>query len=110
MLFLSTISRREKQLFVILKRGCRIETEEEGAYGGTIEDREIGGCLSACGPGAEHRERYLALARGRQTKAQMRLLWRRRKALMEELHLVQKQVDRIDFLLRSLERADEIKE
>ena len=29
---------------------------------------------------------------------------------MEELHLVQKQVDRIDFLLRSLERADEIKE
>lgn len=77
---------------------------------GTMEDREIGGCLSACGLGAEQRERYLALARGGQTKEQMRLLWRRRKALMDDLHLVQKQVDRIDFLLRSLERADEIKE
>lgn len=77
---------------------------------GTMEDREISGCLSACGLGAEQRERYLALARGGQTKEQMRLLWQRRKALMDDLHLVQKQVDRIDFLLRSLERADEIKE
>ena len=77
---------------------------------GTMEDREISGCLSACGLGAEHRERYLALARGGQTKAQMRLLRRRPQALLEERHLVQKQVDCIDFLLRSLERADEIKE
>ena len=77
---------------------------------GIREDREINGCLGACGLGAEQRERYLALARGGQTKMQMRLLWRQRKTLMEDLHLVQKQVDRIDFLLRSLERADEIKE
>ena len=53
---------------------------------GTMEDREISGCLSACGLGAEQRERYLALARGGQTKEQMRLLWQRRKALMDDLH------------------------
>lgn len=69
-----------------------------------MEDREILGWLNACGFRGEPRERYLALARAGRTEAQIRLLWRQRGLLMERLHTVQKQVDRIDFMLCALER------
>ena len=42
---------------------------------GTMEDREISGCLSACGLRAEQREWYLALARSGQTKDRLPALF-----------------------------------
>ena len=75
-----------------------------------MEDQEIIGCMNACGFQSELRERYLVFAKGGQTKAQIRLLWQQRKLLMDDLHTVQKQVDCIDFIIRSLERSGQMKE
>lgn len=75
-----------------------------------MEEQEIIGCLNACGFQSELRERYLVFARSGQKKAQIRLLWQQRKRLMESLHTVQKQVDCIDFIIRSLERTEQTKE
>ena len=52
----------------------------------------------------------MIFVRGGQTKAQIRLLWQQRKLLMDDLHTVQKQVDCIDYIIRSLERAEQTKE
>lgn len=68
------------------------------------------GCLDACGFQSELRERYLACARDGRRNAQIRLLWQQRKRLMGDLHTVQKQVDCIDYIIRSLERAEQTKE
>lgn len=75
-----------------------------------MEDQDIIGCLNACGFQSELREQYLVFAKGGQTKAQIRLLWQQRKLLMEDLHTIQKQVDCIDFIIRSLERNGQMKE
>ena len=75
-----------------------------------MENQEIIGCMNACGFQSELRERYLVFAKGGQTKAQIRLLWQQRKLLMDDLHTVQKQVDCIDFIIRSLERSGQMKE
>ena len=75
-----------------------------------MEDQEIRSCLNACGFQSEQRERYLIFVRGGQTKAQTRLLWQQRKLLLDDLHTVQKQVDCIDYIIRSLERAEQTKE
>lgn len=75
-----------------------------------MEDLEIIGCLNACGFKAELRKRYLVFAEGGQTNAQIRLLRQQRKLLMDDLHTVQKQVDCIDFIIRSLERTEHMKE
>ena len=75
-----------------------------------MEDQEIIGCLNACGFQSDLRERYLIFAKSGQTKAQIRLLWQQRKLLMDDLHTVQKQVDCIDYIIRSLERTKQMKE
>jgi hypothetical protein len=75
-----------------------------------MEKKDILGCMNACGFKSELRERYLIFAENGQTKAQIRLLWQQRKLLMEDLHTVQKQVDCIDFIIRSLERTEQRKE
>ena len=75
-----------------------------------MEDPEIIGCLDACGFQSELRERYLACARDGRRKAQIRLLWQQRKRLMDDLHTVQKQVDCIDYIIRSLKRNGQMKE
>lgn len=75
-----------------------------------MECEETIDCLNACGFRSELRERYLVFAKDGQIQAQIRLLWQQRKLLMDDLHTVQKQVDCIDFIIRSLERAQKMKE
>lgn len=75
-----------------------------------MEDQEIIGCLNACGFQSGLRERYLVFAKDGQTKDQIRLLWQQRKLLMDDLHTVQKQVDCIDYIIRSLKRNGQMKE
>lgn len=75
-----------------------------------MEEQEIIGSLNACGFQSELRGRYLAFVKSGQTKAQIRLLWQQRKLLMDALHTVQKQVDCIHYIIRSMERKEQIKE
>lgn len=57
-------------------------------------------CLLDCGFPGESRRQYLHCATDR-----LPLLYRQRKALMDDLHAVQRKVDAVDYLIRAVERA-----
>ncbi|ERI99683.1 MULTISPECIES: hypothetical protein [Eubacteriales] len=57
-------------------------------------------CLLDCGFPGEARRQYLRCATDR-----LPLLYRQRRALMDDLHAVQRKVDAVDYLIRAVERA-----
>ncbi len=59
--------------------------------------------LKDCGFKAEGIEEYLQYVQNHHTAEQLRLLNAQRKELMNHLHTAQKQVDVVDFMIRSLE-------
>lgn len=62
--------------------------------------------LKDCGFQAAAAEEYLQYAREQRQTEQLRLLNRQRRKLMDDLHTAQKQVDVVDFMIRSLEEKD----
>ena len=58
--------------------------------------------LRDCGFPEEAAAQYLAWARQGNTGALLGLLYRQRKAAMEELHGAQRRVDILDYMIRSL--------
>jgi len=62
--------------------------------------------LRDCGFKAAAAEEYLQYAREQRQTEQLRLLNLHRRKLMGDLHTAQKQVDVMDFLIRSLEEEN----
>ena len=60
--------------------------------------------LKDCGFETEDTERYLEYAEEHRAAEQLRLLNRQRRKLMDELHMVQKQVDVVDFMIYSVKQ------
>lgn len=62
--------------------------------------------LRDCGFPEEAAAQYLAWARQGNTGALLGLLYRQRKAAMEELHGAQRRVDILDYMIRSLREPE----
>lgn len=62
--------------------------------------------LRDCGFPEEADAQYLAWARQGNTGALLGLLYRQRKAAMEELHGAQRRVDILDYMIRSLREPE----
>ena len=62
--------------------------------------------LRDCGFPEEAAAQYLAWARQGTTGALLGLLYRQRKAAMEELHGAQRRVDILDYMIRSLREPE----
>ncbi len=62
--------------------------------------------LRDCGFPEEAAAQYLAWARQGNTGALLGLLYRQRKAAMEALHGAQRQVDILDYMIRSLREPE----
>ena len=62
--------------------------------------------LRDCGFPEEAAAQYLAWARQGDTGALRALLYRQRKAAMEELHGAQRRVDILDYMIRSLREPE----
>lgn len=62
--------------------------------------------LRDCGFPEETAAQYLAWARQGNTGALLGLLYRQRKAAMEELHGAQRRVDILDYMIRSLREPE----
>ena len=66
-------------------------------------------CLDDCEFKEELRGQYLDYMKERRIKDMVRVLNKQRKLLMDDLHAVQRQVDKLDFVIRCLEQAEEMK-
>ncbi len=62
--------------------------------------------LRDCGFPEEAAAQYLAWAQQGNTGALLGLLYRQRKAAMEELHGAQRRVDILDYMIRSLREPE----
>lgn len=62
--------------------------------------------LRDCGFPEEAAAQYLAWARQGNTGALLGLLYRQRKAAIEELHGAQRRVDILDYMIRSLREPE----
>lgn len=60
--------------------------------------------LRDCGFDKEDTEQYLECAAEYRIIEQLRLLNRKRKKLMDDLHMAQKRVDTVDFMIRSVKQ------
>ena len=73
--------------------------------GGPLHDEaSLREALAACGCDAARIEQCAALAREGRLADEERLLARQRRALMEEVRAEQRKVDRLDYVLRAIER------
>ncbi len=62
-------------------------------------------CLADCGCCEQTVQEYLACGAENRTADQLRLLQQHRRVLMDSLHLAQRRVDAVDFLICSLEQS-----
>lgn len=62
--------------------------------------------LRDCGFSEESAAQYLVWARQGNTRGLLGLLYRQRKAAMEELHGAQRRVDILDYMIRSLREPE----
>ena len=63
-------------------------------------------CLKDCDLSTEESEQYIQYTRENRTDDTLHILNRKRKLLMDNLHLAQHKVDTIDFMIRSLKNAE----
>lgn len=70
-------------------------------------EKEILQCLKDCGCDERTAKQFLAYGQEARPRDQIRLLNRRRRSLMDDLHENQKKVDCIDFMIRELEQKGE---
>lgn len=61
-------------------------------------------CLKDCGCDERTAEQFIAYGQEARLRDQIRLLNRRRRSLMDDLHENQRKVDCIDFMIRELEQ------
>lgn len=70
-------------------------------------EREYLECsLRDCGFEEQAAEQYIQYAEKDCRTEQLRLLTRQRKKLMDHLHIAQRRVDVVDFMIRSVEDGD----
>ena len=63
-------------------------------------------CLKGCDFSTEESEQYIQYARENRTDDTLHILNRKRKLLMDNLHLAQRKVDTVDFMIRSLKNTE----
>ena len=63
-------------------------------------------CLKGCDFSTEESEQYNQYARENRTDDTLHILNRKRKLLMDNLHLAQRKVDTVDFMIRSLKNTE----
>lgn len=62
--------------------------------------------LKDCGFDEYDSEKYMEYVQEHRTVEQLRLLKRQRKKLMDSLHIAQKRVDIVDFMIRSVRQNE----
>lgn len=62
--------------------------------------------LTDCGFQEEMRRQYFQYAHQNRTDDLLRLLYRQRKILMDDLHMVQRRVDTVDFIIHSIQQKN----
>lgn len=67
------------------------------------EKKYLQSSLKDCGFDEKDTKKYLEYASDRRRAEQIRLLRQQRKRLMENLHRAQRQVDTVDYMLRSVQ-------
>lgn len=67
-------------------------------------DADLRSVLAECGCDAEVVERCVACARAGRYGDEARLLARERRTRLDDLHAAQRRVDRLDYVMRALER------